>query len=87
LSIRQEPKLQHELATEGEGKPNIGGLKLSLLYDTKQLSDTQHPLNVLPPQLKRRVDLSMQLQQTMPSMTNYSNMEAPTPMRPKDRPV
>jgi len=83
LPVRQEPTLKHELSTEDENKlsPDRGGLRLSLLYDT------QHPLNVLPPKLKRRIDLMMKMQQTMPSMTNYSNLEAPTPMAPKDRPV
>jgi len=80
----QQPKLQHELSTEsGErmSPPGRGGLRMSLLYDT------QHPLNALPPELKRRLDLMLKAQTTMPSMTNYSNMDAPTPMKPKDRPT
>jgi hypothetical protein len=82
--FRQGPLLQHELSTEsGErmSPPGRGGLRLSLLYDT------QHPLNALPPELKRRLDLMLKAQETMPSMTNYSNLDAPTPMKPKDRPV
>lgn len=61
--------------------PDRGGLRLSLLYDT------QHPLNALPPELKRRIELAMTANSTMPSMTNYSNFDAPIPMHPADRPV
>jgi len=80
---QQEPALQHELSVEDNNRlsPDRGGLRLSLLYDT------QHPLNSLPPKLQKRIDLMLQAQSTMPSMTNYSNLEAPTPMKPKDRPV
>lgn len=80
---KQEPALQHELSVEDDNKlsPDRGGLRLSLLYDT------QHPLNALPPKLKRRVDLMLKTQSTVPSMTNYSNLEAPTPMKPEGRPV
>ena len=82
-AIQQDPALQHELSTEDNNKlsPDRGGLRLSLLYDT------QHPLNALPPKLQRRIDLMLKAQSTMPSMTNYSNLEAPTPMKTKDRPV
>jgi len=80
---RQEPVLNHELSTEDNNRlsPDRKGLRLSLLYDT------QHPMNALPPELKRRIELAMTAQETMPSMTNYSNMDAPTPMHPADRPV
>lgn len=80
---RQEPILNHELSVEDKNRlaPDRGGLRLSLLYDT------QHPLNSLPPELKRRIELAMTAKSTMPSMTNYSNMDAPVPMHPADRPV
>jgi hypothetical protein len=80
---QQDPALQHELSVEDNSKlsPDRGGLRLSLLYDT------QHPLNALPPKLKKRIDLMMMSQETIPSMANYSNLEAPIPMKPKDRPV
>jgi hypothetical protein len=80
---RQEPVLNHELSVEDNNRlsPDRKGLRLSLLYDT------QHPMNVLPPELKRRIELAMTAKDTMPSMTNYSNMDAPIPMHPADRPV
>jgi len=75
--FKQQPALQHELSVEGKKK----GLKMSMLHSA------QHPLHNLPYDMKVRLKWKEIAGDTMPSMTNYSNLEAPTPMRPKDRPV
>jgi hypothetical protein len=85
---KQEPALQHELSVEdkargpvrwGSGTPKRESIKLSLLH-------AQHPMEFLY-DLKKRLQWYKDGTQTMPSMTNYSNMDAPTPMKPVDRPV
>jgi len=73
--IRQKPVLQHSLSTESKK------LKLDLLHKT------QHPLSGLPYELRKRIKWMYNVTSTMPSMTNYSNMDAPTPMYTKDKPV
>jgi hypothetical protein len=76
--IRQQPSLNHELAVENK---DYKGLRLNLLHAT------QHPLNHMPPALKKKVELILSLNRSTPSMTNYSNLDAPTPTKPKGRPV
>lgn len=73
--LRSEPLLQHGTALENKA------LKLSMI------ADKQHPMNALPPALRRRMRWFMTVSKTTPTMTNYSNLEAPTPMSPQDRPV
>jgi hypothetical protein len=79
-AFRQEPPLQHALAVEGKRKRK-GGIKLNVLY-----SD-QYPFNHLPENMRDTWRLLMNAQSTMPSMTNYPNASAPTPMSPQDRPI
>ncbi len=74
--LRQEPTLQHSLSTESKKR-----LKLDLLHRT------QHPLSGLPYELQKRIEWLRNVTPTMPSGTNYSNMDAPTPMYPKGRPI
>lgn len=75
-ALKQEPSLQHSLSLESRKNKSI---KLDMLH-------AQHPMNFIS-DLKKRMAHYFVGTKTMPSMTNYSNMDAPTPMRPKDRPV
>jgi hypothetical protein len=87
-TFKQEPFLQHQLSTESKSK----GIKMKMLH--------QHPLNPdvdetntplisnplkLPDELAARLSWYLNAVRTQPTMANRSNLDAPTPFRPRGK--